>query len=86
MMVLVNFDFWGSDEDLKKLDSTCEKMTEKTYGVEFIGRFMPEQKKWHYTYFYKADSLTAWDNALKNFEYEFNKKILSHNTTEFYIQ
>ncbi len=44
MMVLVNFDFWGSDEDLKKLDSTCEKMAEKTYGVEFIGRFMPEQK------------------------------------------
>lgn len=85
MMVLVNIEFWGSDEELEKLDKAVKDAVEKTLGVEYLGRFMPEQTRWHYTYFIKAESLTAWDNCLKNFEYKRDRKLLAHDTTEFYI-
>ena len=85
MMVLINIDFWGSDEELKILDKASEEAVKNTEGVDFLGRFAPEAKKWHWTYFYKAESLTTWDNFLKNIEYKRDKKLLSHDTTEFYI-
>ena len=85
MMVLINTEFWGSDEELKMLDKAIKDAVEKTVGVEYLGRFMPEQTRWHYTYFYKAEGLTAWDNFLKNFEYKRDRKILAHDTTEYYI-
>jgi len=84
-MVLINTEFWGSDEELNKLDNAIKDAVEKTVGVEYLGRFMPEQTRWHYTYFYKAESLTAWDNFLKNFEYKRDRKISAHDTTEYYI-
>ena len=84
-MVLVNIEFWGSDEELKNLDKAIKDAVEKTKDVKYLGRFMPEQTRWHYTYFYKAESLTAWDNFLKNFEYKRNRKILAHDTTEYYM-
>jgi len=62
-----------------------EEAVEKTEGVDLVGRFAPEATKWHWTYFYKAESLTTWDNFLKNIEYIRDKKVVSHDTTEFYV-
>ena len=42
-----------------------EESVGKTEGVDLLGRFAPEAIKWHWTYFYKAESLTTWDNFLK---------------------
>lgn len=62
-----------------------EEAVGKTEGVDLLGRFAPEAIKWHWTYFYKAESLTTWDNFLKNIEYKRDKKVVSHDTTEFYV-
>jgi len=85
MMVQVSIEFWGSDEDLVVLDKAVKDACKKTEGVEFLGRFLPEQTRWHYTYFFKSDSLTTYDNMLNNFEYKRDRKILAHDITEFYL-
>ena len=84
-MVLINIDFWGTDDELKKHDKALTDAIEKTEGVEYLGRYSPEATKWHWTYFCKAESLTVWDNMLKNYQYKRDKKLLSHDSTEFYV-
>ena len=84
-MVLSNFDFWGSDEELTLLDKAMKKAVDKTEGVDLLGRYAPEALKWHWTYFYKTESLTTWENFLKNLEYKRDKKLIPHETTVFYV-
>jgi hypothetical protein len=82
-MVLINIDFWGTDEELKIFENALTNAVTKTQGAEYLGRFGPESQKWHYTYFCKADSLTVWDSVLKNLDYKRDKKLMSHETVEF---
>ena len=60
MMVLVNWDFIGSDEELKEGDKTFKKMADMSKGVEYLGRYIPSNIKWHFTYFFKCESPEAW--------------------------
>jgi hypothetical protein len=84
-MVLINVDFYGSDEELEKLDKAYKKMAEKTEGVEFKARLVPMQTKWHYTYVFKAESMKAWAAGFENFKYDRDRKVMSHGTVEFYV-
>jgi hypothetical protein len=84
MMVLIHFDFWGDDDDLKKFDKANIDMAEKTEGMEYLGRFAPTNKKFHWTSFYKIKNFRTWEDAIENRSYERNKKHLSHAHVEFY--
>ncbi len=85
LMVLINIDFWGSDEELKIFENALTNAVTKTQGAEYLGRYGPESQKWHYTYFCKADSLTVWDAVLKKVDYKRDKKLMSHESVEFYM-
>lgn len=84
-MVLINCDFWGSDDELEKLDKAYKDMAKITDGVEYLGRYSPNNFKWHWTYFFKVESLTAWDNGSKNYKYKRDKKNFSHGSVLFYV-
>ena len=38
MRILTYFDWWGTDEELDKLDDDMKKMSDEVDGVEFLGR------------------------------------------------
>jgi hypothetical protein len=84
-MVLINVDFYGSDEELEKLDKAYKKMAEKTEGVEYKGRLVPMQTKWHFTYVFKAENMKAWAAGNENFKYDRDRKVMSHGAVEFYM-
>ena len=84
MMVLINVDFFGSDEELEELTKAYEVVGEKTEGVKFLGRFVPGQTKWHYTFFFKAKDMATWASGLGNFKYKRDKSKFTHGAVEFY--
>ena len=84
MMVLIDVDFWGTEDELKILDKAYKNMAKKTDGVEYLGRHTPNSK-WHYTYFFKADNLAAWAGGNSNFDYKRDKKLFSHGAMQYYM-
>ncbi len=87
MMVLMHIDFWGDDDELKKLDKVMENMAKKSADIEYLGRFSPNSKKFHWTYFLKVKDYGAWEEGFyKNIgsDYKRDIKILSHAVMDFY--
>ena len=78
MMAIINWDFFGTEEELMKLDKAYERMAEKTKGVEFLGRYTPTTLKWHFSYFFKAEDQQAWLRARPNFNYARDKTKMPH--------
>ena len=84
-MVLINIDFWGTEDELKILDKAYKEMAKKTDGVEYLGRHVPNTTKWHYTYFFKAENMATWASGMPNFDYKRDKKLMSHGAVEFFM-
>ncbi len=85
MMVLINVDFFGSDKDVEELTKAYEAVGKKTEGVEFLGRFVPNTTKWHFTFFFKSKDLATWASASGNFEYKRDKSKFTHGAVEYYM-
>ena len=56
-------------------------------GVEWLGRFEPQNKKYHWTYIWKAKDWNSWHTKTypeesANFKRDF--KVYSHVEYEFY--
>ncbi len=87
MMVLINMDFWGDDDELKKLDKAYENMAKKSDEMEYLGRFSPNTKKFHWTYFLKVKDYSAWEEGFYKqivSEYKRDLKVMSHAVVDFH--
>ena len=85
MYILDFFDWFGSIEELEKLDKTVKKNLEGS-GVEYLGRFAPYNRNYHWTYFFKAKDLITWENARLHIDagYKRDYKVHTHEIMEFY--
>ena len=43
-----SFDWWGTEEDLKKAEKFIKKACEKVDGVDYHGLWVPHNTKFHY--------------------------------------
>ena len=62
-MILVHFEFFGTDKELEEVYNVWKDMANASEGVELVGRFTPNQGRYHCTYLIKADSLAAWEKG-----------------------
>ena len=77
MMIVVNWDFFGTEEELKEMDKRCQKMADESEGLKFIGRFTPTGLKWHFSYFFKAETEKAWVKR-KRMTWTRDRKVWTH--------
>jgi hypothetical protein len=84
MLVLFYIDWFGPAEELREVDDVVKKACVDTEGVEYRGRYTPNQKKFHWTYLVEVKNFakweTAWDKMLK-YPRDVNK--LPHGVLEF---
>jgi hypothetical protein len=84
MYVLVNFDWYGSEEGLKAIDKLWEDNAKKIKGVEFKGRFGPYNLNYHWTMIAEAKDMKTWDEFDQSFNFKRDYKTLDHVVYEFY--
>ena len=77
-------DWDGTDERLKARDEAYKKASEKTEGAKLLGRYMPWNKKYHWTYIVKVKDLPTYAAMMQNFEWERDYKEITHGEVEFY--
>ena len=82
--ILLHVEFFGPDEELEILDNAYKEMANVTDGLEFDGRLTPMHGRYHFTYFFKADSYAAWEKGLEKVKYQRDKKKLTRGSFEFY--
>jgi len=63
MLILLHIDWFGPAEELQESDESIKKACTETDGVKYKGRFTPNQKKYHWTYLFKAENLASWEKA-----------------------
>jgi hypothetical protein len=81
MRVLSNFDWWGTDEELKKVEEKIIKACKDCEGVTYMGLWIPHNSKFHYTRMWESES---WE---KFWEWERpprDKKKASHIVMEYF--
>jgi len=84
MYVLSHFDWYGSIEELTKLEEGMKKVCEGIDGIKFLGRFGPHNKKFHWTWFFKSKDMGTWEKLQWPEGYERDYKILTHQVNEYY--
>lgn len=85
MYILQHFDWLGSIEKLEELDKNFKKLRDGSEGVEFLGRYSPQNKKFHWTFFFEAKDLKTWTNMKSQDFYKRDFKELTHVVTEYYV-
>jgi hypothetical protein len=84
VLVLYHFDWGGTDERLKAHDEAWKKACEKTEGAEYLGRYNPYNKKYHWTAVTKVKDLPTWYEVTKKFEWKRDLKATTHDELELY--
>jgi hypothetical protein len=84
MYVLEHFDWFGPIEELDELNNRIKKLWDGKDGVEFLGRFTPDNKNFHWTHFYKVKDMKAWANRKPFDWYKRDYKVHTHSVLEFY--
>jgi hypothetical protein len=85
MLILLHIDWFGSAEELQESDNSLRKACDEIDGVKYKGRFTPNQKKYHWTYLFKAENLASWEKAWEKMSEsprDYNK--LTHGELEYY--
>ena len=80
LVIVGNFDWWGTAEELKAVDKKFTEACEKAEGVKYMGLWIPHNTKFHYTRMWKADSwekFWAWERPPRD------KKMTSHIVMEY---
>ena len=80
MRVVSNFDWWGTEEELKAAQKKIKEECGKTDGVTYLGIWVPHNSKFHYTRMWDIDS---WDNYWAWERPPRDKKKASHIVMEY---
>jgi len=84
MLGLSYFDWFGSPEELKKLDEIRKKACAETDGVEYKGRYDPRNRKFHWVYLFEAENLAKFEEAGAKMVFTRDYKKLTHGVSEFF--
>jgi hypothetical protein len=87
MYILQHFDWFGDLEEVEKWDKINKRHYDGSEGVEFMGRFGPHNKKYHWTAIWKVKDLVTWVNRtypeeMKTWQRDY--KTYSHVEYEYY--
>ena len=82
MWVIQYFDWHGTMKELEELDKIVEKECEKAEGLKYKGRYGPHNRKYHWAYFYKAESYNHFNAMGQDIPRDYNK--MSHILTEIF--
>ena len=84
--ILSHFDWFGPIEELEEWDQRYKKLWDGSDGVELLGRFAPQNKKYHWTYIFKARDFNAWVNRKQpDPAYKRDYTKFTHNELEYYV-
>ena len=90
MMILFDFDWSGTQEELDKYTAAIKEFIDATPGTKFLGRFSPWNKKYNFTFFFKADDLPTWLEAhnkvrdSRDIRIERAREVMTHTEYEIY--
>jgi len=84
MYVLQHFDWFGSIEELEEVEKKLKKHWDGKDGIEFLGRYSPTNKRFHWTHFYKVKDWQAWANQKPLPGYKRDYNVVHHAIYEFY--
>ena len=88
MYVLAHFDWFGSVEELDNIALRLKEMFNGSKGVKFLGRFGPQNRKFHWTHFYTAKDLVTWATEYEKADwswFNYDRKVHGHEILEYYV-
>ena len=88
MLFITYMDWFGSDEELKKMKAAWEKACEETEGVKSTTLMVPHSEKFHFAWFTKADSYAKVleANAKVMEKYPRDRKIMTHSVASVFTK
>ena len=64
MLIIQNFDWYGTPEDLNKMDEGIKKACGEIDGLVYKGRWSSHQARYHFCYLFETDTymkiMDAW--------------------------
>jgi len=64
VIVLLYFDWFGTAEELKELDEKVMAACAKVEGVEYRGRYAPDNRKYHFVWLFEVESYDKLSEVL----------------------
>ncbi len=82
MILTVSIDYYGDDAGLKKWDEAYKKSCAETAEIKYKGRYSSHQARYHWVYFFEADSYDKLPEAWGKITIVRDRKLLSHAVIE----
>ena len=73
MMVLYHFNWAGTKAELDEFYQSWKKTMDETDGAEFIGKFAPLNRGFHYTWFAKFKDLATYEKLAFADSHDYEK-------------
>ena len=84
MIITMSIDFFGKDEELAKWDKARKKACDDTEGCKYMGRYTSHQARYHWTYFFEADSYDRFMEALGKVTLKRDRNETAHAVIEIF--
>ena len=83
MRIIEYIDWEGTMDELKKWDKEVEKSCKET-RVKYMGRWGPHNKKYHWAYFFEAETFEKWMEMGRKLPRDYSK--VSHLEMDYFSQ
>lgn len=84
-MIIINyFDYFGDEEGLRKWDEDVKRACEKTKGVTYLGRYSSHQARYHWAWFFEAESYDRLAEADSKVTIVRDRNLLTHTVEEMF--
>ena len=82
MLLVEYFDWFGTAEELKKLDADVKKTCTETKGITYKGRYSPHQKKFQWCWIFESDGYDKLMEASSKMKWKRDFKLMPHGEVE----
>ncbi len=85
MIILFYFDWFGTADELNQFDEMVKNVSQQIEGIEYKGRYTPNQKKFHWIWLIESEDFGKWEEAWNLLtKYPRDLRKLPHGIIEFF--
>jgi hypothetical protein len=84
MLVVMYYDWFGTDEDLEKWKTAWKKACDDTKGITSCKHYTPHQARYHFAWIMKVDSYGSVMEAIGKMPIKRDRNALTHSVLEIF--
>ena len=86
MLVVMNYDWFGTNAELDKWKTAWKKVCTDTKGITSCKNYTSHQARYHFSWIMEMDSYDRIMEAMSKMPMERDRNVLTHSVLEIFVE